>query len=115
MRFFSLGQACPHNLEKKKNKMNKAIMVVIALVLGIGVFIILGRGFSYLLGQSDVDLSSSLASTGDYDEDGILDAFDGCPCHEEDGESDVIGCDADHPDGYSPDEKAQCESDRSIH
>ncbi|MBI2654703.1 hypothetical protein HYX02_07920 [Candidatus Woesearchaeota archaeon] len=66
-------------------------MVIVALVILI-VFLWVGR----TLGRATGPVGTSIGSGDDYDEDGVINAADDCPCLK--GEIINYGC----PEGYKP-------------
>jgi hypothetical protein len=74
----------------KNKKSIVAIQVLITFLLALFVFVILALIFPRMLGGSAKEATDLLSSSRDYDNDGIADFFDKCPC--DSGEADLDGC-----------------------
>ena len=85
------------------------IQVLIFFVIGAFLFLILAYMYPNLLGKGGKEISNFLASSGDYDGDGIANYFDKCACKS--GNKDNDGC----PKGFDieklEEERERCKTE----
>lgn len=96
-----LGTLKDKNTLKMKNKKSITGMnMLIALLLGVFVFLVVAVLVPNLFGKSNVEASDNIQSTGDFDEDGISNYFDKCKCkpaETDDGCKIVVESNPDNP------------------
>lgn|SRR3989338_3436688 len=90
-------------MKMKNKKSNIAVSVMILLAMGVFAFLVLVAINKNWIGEGNKETLSYLA---DYDNDGVKDGMDKCPCHP--GEEGSDGCDDRHPNGYSDEQWKEC-------
>lgn len=84
---------------KMKNKKSfLTIEIIIKLIIGVLVLLVLIFFVVDNLGKGKEETSDRITSSRDFDNDGVLDYFDKCPC--DDGEEDVCITDKETCKGY---------------
>lgn len=95
---------------KMKNKKSfLTIEIIIKLIIGVLVLLVLIFFVVDNLGKGKEETSDRITSSRDFDNDGVLDFFDKCPC--DDGAEEDSGC-PPNKDGYSTEEKVACDARR---
>ena len=92
----------------KQIKAYTSMHVVITLVFLVIAFLILLYIFNTFIKQEKGEIEDSLGGSRDYDNDGIADYFDKCPCHG--GAEEDDGCDDAHIGGYDETAKTACDA-----
>ena len=64
----------------KSKKSRIEVNMLIALALGVTVFVVVAVLVPNLLGKSKAEASYNIGATGDQDEDGVQNYFDKCKC-----------------------------------
>ena len=92
-----------------KNKKSYTLTnVLITLTFLVIAFVILLYIFNTFIKQEKGEIDDSLGGSSDYDNDGIVDYFDKCPC--DDGKEEDDGCDPAHIDGYTDTQRDACDA-----
>lgn len=84
----------------KNKKARIEISMLIALLLGVFVFVATVFLVPNLLGKSKAEASDNIKATGDFDEDGVANYFDKCKCkpaETDDGCKIVVESNPDNP------------------
>ena len=92
----------------KQIKAYTSMHVVITLVFLVFAFVILLYIFNNFIKQEKGEIEDSLGGSRDYDNDGIVDYFDKCPC--DGGAEEDDGCDDAHIGGYDETAKTACDA-----
>jgi len=92
-----------------KNKKSYTLThVLITLAFLVIAFVILLYIFNTFIKQEKGEIDDSLGGSRDYDNDGIVDYFDKCPCLY--GAEEDDGCNEPYLDGYDKDAKTACDA-----
>ncbi len=68
------------NIRMKTKKSITGMSMLVALLIGVFVFVVVVFLVPNLLGKGKAEASDNIEATGDFDEDGIANYFDKCKC-----------------------------------